>query len=87
MTDNINKNINQHNEIIENDPKFDNKFSLYGSNNYSLPVVTFSLRGGKKQRTTMVYRLICLWDIGDNYIMIKIKNTKHYERRMRSNKV
>ena len=31
--------------------------------------------------------LICLWDSGATNIMVKIRHTKHYERKMRSNKV
>ena len=87
MTDNIKKNNNQRNDSIENNPKFYNTFILYRSTKYLLPVVTVSLRGGKKQRTTMVTGLACLWDSGSTNSMIKRKHTKHYERRMRYNKV
>ena len=54
MTDNIKKNQNKNNDAIENEPKFDNIFSLSSGTNYSLPVVTFSLLGGKKQISNMV---------------------------------
>ena len=54
MTDNIKKNQNKNNDAIENEPKFDNIFSLSRGTNYSLPVVTFSLLGGKKQISNMV---------------------------------
>ena len=54
MTDKINKNKNQHNDAIENDPEFDYIFSLSSGTKYPLPVVTVSLVGGKKQRATMV---------------------------------
>ena len=49
-TDNI-KNKNQFNDAIDYEPKFDNKFSLpSGLHMNPLPIVTFSLRGGKKTR-------------------------------------
>ena len=35
----------------------------------------------------MISRLTCLCDIGATDTMIEIKRTKHYELRMRSNKV
>ena len=38
-------------------------------------------------RATTVAGLTCLWDSGATYIMIKILHTKHYERKMWSNKV
>ena len=87
MTDNINKNNNQHNDVIENDQKFDNKFSLSNRTKYSQPVVTISLIGGKEYRATMINGLICLWDSGSTNIMIKIKHAKHYEGRIQYNKV
>ena len=87
MTDNIKKIKNQHNYIIENYPKFDDKFSLFKGNKYPLQVVTVSPKGGKKHRTTIVSGLTCMWYSGAKYSMIKRKHTKHYEPRMRSNKV
>ena len=54
MTDNIKKNKNQHNYAIGNEPMFDNKFSLSSGNTDPLLLVTVNLRGGKKQRATMV---------------------------------
>ena len=57
MTDKIKKNKNQHNDVIENEPKFDNTFSLSGSPKHYLSVLTISLIVVKKQRATMVYGL------------------------------
>ena len=54
MTDNINKIKNQYNDAIENDPKFDNTFSLSRKTKDPLPLVTVRLRGGKKHRATDV---------------------------------
>ena len=51
--------------------KFDNKFCLSIRNKYHLPVVTISLRGGKKDRATVVYVLTILWDSGATCSMIK----------------
>ena len=52
-----------------------------------MPVVTFSLQGGKKHRSTIIYGLTCLWDSRATYSMIKICHTKPYKRKMHSNKV
>ena len=78
MTDNIRKNKNQHNNAIEHELKFDNKFSLSISTKDPLPVATVSLRGGKKQRETIIACLIFLWGSGDTDRTIKRKHTKHY---------
>ena len=87
MTDNINKNKNQHNYAIEHEPKFDNKLILSISNKYPLLVITFILRVGHKQRTTIVDCLTYMWYIGATYSTIKIKHAKNYERIMQSNKL
>ena len=87
MNDNIKKNNNQHNDDIENDPKFDNQCILPSRTKDPLPVVTVRLIGGKKHRAIMVSILTCLWYSGANNSIIKIKHTKYYERRMRSNNV
>ena len=52
VTDNINTSKDERNGAIKNDPKFDNNFNLSSRNKYSIPVVNFSLRGGKKHRAT-----------------------------------
>ena len=78
MANNITKNQNQNNDAIENYPKLDNIFSLSSGTKDPLPVVTVSLKWGKKQIATMVVDLTCLWDSGYTRIMIKIKHTKHY---------
>ena len=46
--DNIKKNKNQHNDAIEYEPSFDHKYSLSIGTKEPLPVVIFSLVGGKK---------------------------------------
>ena len=87
MTDNIKKNKNQHDGIIEYEPKFDNKFILSSGTKDPLPVVTVSLNRGKKQRATIITSLTCLWDIGATNSVIKIRHTKPYKRKISPNKV
>ena len=88
VTKNLKKNKYQSNEAIQNDPTFDNNsFNLYSGTRDPLPLVNISLWGGKKHRETTVSGLTCLWDSGSINIMIQIKHTKHYERKMRSNKL
>ena len=77
MIDNIKKNENQHNEVIGNDPRFDNTFSLSSGTKDTLPLVTVSLRGDKKQSETMVSDLTCLWDTRDTDRIIKINIPKN----------
>ena len=81
------KKIYKHNDAIENELKFDHKFTLSSKTKDPLPVVTVSLRKGKKQRAANIYVLKCLWDSGATNSMIKRKHTNHYEYRMRYNKV
>ena len=57
-----------------------------GTSNH-LQVVTVSLRGGNKHRSMAVSGITCLWDSRATGITIKRKQTKHYERKMRSNKL
>ena len=59
VTNNINIKY-QCNDAIGYDLKFDNKFSLSSGTKDPLPVVTVSLRGGKKHRATIIYDLTCL---------------------------
>ena len=88
MTDNIKDYNDQHNDAIYNEPTLDNStFSLSTSTRDPLPVVTVSLGRGKKHRATVVAGLTCLWDSGATDSMIKIRHNKHYERKMRSNRV
>ena len=88
MTENLKSYNNQINEDIDNDPKFDNSgFNLSSNTGEPLPVVTVSLRGGKKHRAIVVAGITCLCDSGSTNIMIKIKHNKHYESKMRSNRV
>ena len=78
LINNIKKNNNQHNDAIENEPKFNNIFSLSIGTKDPLPVVTFSIRGGKKQISSMVDGLTLLWDSRATNSVIKIKHTKNY---------
>ena len=52
-----------------------------------MPVVTISLQGVNKHRSTTIAGIKFLWDSGATDSMINIKHTNHYERKMRSNKV
>ena len=70
MIDNIKKNKIQRDDSIEREEKFDNKFSLSSRTKYPLLVVTVSLRGGKKEKATMISGLTCLWYSGDTNSMI-----------------
>ena len=88
VTDNLNNNKYQSNESINSDPTFDTgNFNLYSGASDPLPVLTVSLRGGKKNIAMTVAGLTCLLDSGATNSMIKIQHTKHYERKIRSNKV
>ena len=87
VTDNINTTKNQHNDSIENEPKFDNTFNLSSGTKDPLIVVTVCLRGGKKHRATNVDDLTCLWDSGDTGITNKRRHNKYYELKIWSNKV
>ena len=88
VTDNLKNYNDQSNEAINSEPKFDNSsFNLSSVTCYPLSVVTVSLQGEKKHRETVVASLTCLWDSGYTNSMIKIQHTKHYERKMRSNRV
>ena len=65
VTNNLKTNKYQINEAINNEPTFDtSNFNLSGGTSDPLPVVTVSLRGGKKRRATTVAGLTLLWDIG-----------------------
>ena len=52
-----------------------------------LPVVAVNLRGGKKNRTTIISGLTCLWDRGATNCTIKRKRAKPYKIRIVYNKV
>ena len=64
VNNNIKKDKDQHNEAIENEPKFDSSFNLSSGTKDPLPVVTVSLRGGDKQKAIEIDGLTCLWDRG-----------------------
>ena len=88
MTNNIKYYNNQYNDAIDNYPTLDNSsFNLSSGTRYPLPVLTVSLQGGKKHRATVVANITCLWDSGATNSMIKRRHTKHYERKMRFNRV
>ena len=70
MNNNIRINKYQRNDAIENEPKFDNSFSLSSGTKDLLTVVTASLQVGKKHRATTVAGLTCLWDSGANNSVI-----------------
>ena len=88
MTENLNKYKDQSNKAIDNESTFDNSsFILSSGTSDLLPVVTVYLRGEKKNREAVVSGLTCLWDSEATDSMIKRRHNKHYERRMRSNRV
>ena len=88
MTDDKSTNKDQHNDAIDNEPTFDNNsFNLYRETKDPLPVVTFSLRGGKKHIPITVSGITCLWGSGATNIMIKIIHIKYYERNIWYNKL
>ena len=88
VNNNINTNKDQPNEAIYNETTFDNiSFNPSRGTRDPLPVVTVTLRGGKKYIATDVAGLTCLWDIGATDIMINRKHTKYYEPKIWSNKV
>ena len=63
VTYNRKKNNIQHNDAIENEPNFDNKFSLYSG---TKPPTSSCCKtqGSKKQSETMVPILTRMWDSG-----------------------
>ena len=85
---NLKNNKDQSNEAINSESALDTgKFNLSSGTSNPFPVVTISLRGGKKHIETTFPSLTCLWDSGDTGSMIKRRHTKNYERNMRYNKV
>ena len=88
VTNNLKTTKDKLNKAIKNEPAFDtDSFNLSSGTRNPLPIVNVSLRGGKKHRAMAVAGLKCLWDSGATDITIKRKHTKHYERKMRYNKV
>ena len=86
MTNNIKDYNDQYNDAIDNEPTLDNiSFNLCSDTRDPLPVVTVSLRGGKKHRATVVAGLTRLWGSGATDSMIKRRHNKHYELNMWSN--
>ena len=77
MKNNIN-NKYQRNYDIEYEPNFNSKFSLSSGTRDPLRVVTVILRGGKKNRATIISSPISLWDIRATNIMIKSQHNKPY---------
>ena len=88
VTNNLKTTKYQLNEAINNDPTFDtNIFNLSSGTSNPLPVLTVSIWQGKKHRATTVSRITLLWVIGATNGIINRKHIKHYECKMRSNKV
>ena len=88
VKDNLKSYKYQSNETINGEPAFDNiSFNLSSFISDPLPVVTVSLREGKKHRATTVTGIKCLLDSGATDIMIKRQHTKQYECKMRLNNV
>ena len=88
VKNNIKDYNDQYDHAIDNEPTLDNSsFNLSIFTRDPLPVVTVSLRGGKKHRANLAASITCLWDSGATKSMIKRRHTKHYERKMRSNRV
>ena len=88
VTNNLENNKYQSNEAISSEPNFDTSdFNLSSGTSDPLPVVTASIRGGKKHRSKTVAGLTCLWYSKATETTIKRQHTKHNERKMRSNKV
>ena len=88
LANNLKTNKDQSNGAINSELMFDtSNFNLSTGANNPLPVVTVSLQGGKKHRATTVSGLTCLWYSRATNSTIKIKHTKYYERKMRSNRV
>ena len=86
MENNI-KNKYQHNDAIEYDPKFDNKFSLSRKNKDPISVVTVSLIGGKKQSVAIITGLTCLWYSRATNSITKRENIEDYKCKIYSKKV
>ena len=77
VTYNIKKNKDKLNYSIYNDPAFDtNSSNLSRGTRYPLPVVTVTLRGGKKRRATAVAGISCVRDSGATNIMIERNHNK-----------
>ena len=76
------------NDVIYNELTFDtSRFNSSRVTREPLPLVTVTLRGGRKHRATIVAGITFLWDNGSTNSMIKIKHNKHYEHKIRYNKV
>ena len=75
----------QCNNIIYNEI-YDDQFSLSsGTPMYPLILFTVSLRGGKKNKATIIYGPICLWDSRSTNVTFKRQHTGAYELKVRSN--
>ena len=90
VTNNLKNNKYKINKAINSEPTFDTSnfnLSIGTSDPLPVPLVTVSLQGGKKYRTTAVAGITYLWDSGATKIMIKRIHTKNYEHKMPYNKV
>ena len=88
VTYTLNNYKDQSNEAINSELIFyTSSFNLSSGTSDPLPVVTVSLQGGKKHISMTVSGITCFRDSGATYSIIKRIHNKHYERKMRSNKV
>ena len=88
VRDNLKDQKYQINEVINSDAKLGtSSFNLSEVTSDLLRVVTVSIQVRKKHGATDFSGLICLWDSGATNRMLKILHTKHYERKIQSNKV
>ena len=82
------KSKNKSNNARAYEPKIDGKFGLCnGTSMDPLPVVTFSLRRGKKNGVKIIASLTYLWYSGATNIMMNRKHTGPYYHEMLPNKV
>ena len=79
---------NQGNDIIENELKFDSRNNLVNDTvEHPLPILTISLKGGRKSIKTLKSVLSRLGNRGANSRMISCKHIQPYKSKLRSNKV
>ena len=79
---------NQINDIVEKKLKFYSSNSLVNNNvQDTLPILTISLRGGRKSRYALKSGLKRLWYSGSTDSMIECKYINLYKPKIRDNKV
>ena len=88
LTNNLKNNKDQINEAINSELTFDSSnYNLSSGTINPLPVVTVSLRGGKKQIETTVSSLTFLWGVRATNSMINRRDMNHYDRNILFNKL